>query len=66
VAVTVALGAEDRTLLLSGPNAGGKTVALETIGLASLMAQSGIPVCASEAVLPLFAQVRADIGDHQS
>ncbi len=56
----------DRVLVVSGPNAGGKTVALKTVGLAALMAQSGIPVTACRARLPLFRQVRADIGDHQS
>ncbi len=53
-------------LILSGPNAGGKTVALKTIGLLSLMNQSGLPVPARDAVLPIFRQVLADIGDHQS
>ncbi|MCH7781413.1 MAG: endonuclease MutS2, partial [Acidobacteria bacterium] len=56
----------DRILVLSGPNTGGKTIALKSLGLAVLMAQSGIPVSAVEASLPLFAQVRADVGDHQS
>ncbi|TDI45589.1 MAG: hypothetical protein E2P01_10485 [Acidobacteria bacterium] len=56
----------DRILVLSGPNTGGKTIALKSLGLAVLMAQSGIPVIAVEASLPLFAQVRADVGDHQS
>ncbi len=53
-------------LVLSGPNAGGKTVALKTIGLIALMNQSGIPVPAREAVLPVFREILADIGDHQS
>lgn len=56
----------DRVLVISGPNAGGKTVALKAIGLAVLMAQSGIPVAARRARLPLYAQVRADVGDRQS
>jgi len=56
----------DRILVVSGPNTGGKTVALKSLGLAVLMAQSGIPVHADEALLPLFRQVRADVGDHQS
>jgi DNA mismatch repair protein MutS2 len=52
--------------VLSGPNTGGKTVAIKTFGLAVLMAQSGIPVPAAEARLPLYRQLRCDIGDHQS
>jgi len=56
----------DRVLVVSGPNTGGKTVALKSVGLAVLMAQTGIPVTAVEAALPLFGQVRSDVGDHQS
>ncbi|MDL1970357.1 MAG: endonuclease MutS2 [Candidatus Desulfofervidaceae bacterium] len=54
-----------KTLIVSGPNAGGKTVALKTMGLFILMLQSGIPVPAEEVYLPVFEQVFTDIGDEQ-
>lgn len=66
VPLTVALSDDARQLIISGPNTGGKTVSLKTIGLLSLMAQAGIPVPAVEAQLPLFTGVYADIGDAQS
>lgn len=66
VPLDVELGPDDRVLVLSGPNTGGKTVALKTLGLAVLSAHSGLPVVAAEARLPSYRQLRADIGDHQS
>ena len=66
VAMTLALGGAERLLVISGPNTGGKTVALKTTGIAALSAQSGIPVAAQRAVLPLFDRILVDIGDEQS
>ena len=66
VPMTLTLGGEERVLVISGPNTGGKTVALKTTGMAALAAQSGIPVAAKRAVLPLFDLVLVDIGDEQS
>jgi DNA mismatch repair protein MutS2 len=66
VPVSLSLDQSERTLLISGPNTGGKTVALKTVGLLALMTHAGLPVPALEAEFPLFDQVLADIGDHQS
>jgi DNA mismatch repair protein MutS2 len=66
VPFTLTLDPDCRTLLISGPNTGGKTVTLKTVGVIALMAQAGLPVPCSSAELPLFEQVLADIGDHQS
>lgn len=66
VPMSLVLGGEERLLVISGPNTGGKTVALKTTGLAALAAQAGIPVAAQRAVLPLFDRVLVDIGDDQS
>ena len=66
VPISLELDARRNALIISGPNAGGKTVALKTAGLFSLMAQMGFHVPARDAVLPVFGQVFADIGDQQS
>ena len=63
----ILLAGGQRALILSGPNAGGKTAVLKTAGLLCLMAQSGIPITGAEgSEVPCFASVFADIGDDQS
>jgi DNA mismatch repair protein MutS2 len=66
VPLSLALGGDETVTVISGPNTGGKTVALKSVGLAALSAQSGIPVAADRAELPIFDRVLADIGDEQS
>ena len=66
VPISLELTRDRRTLLISGPNTGGKTVTLKTVGLLSLMAQSALPVPALDAEFPMFEEVLADIGDYQS
>lgn len=66
VPVSLTLTRDVRTLLISGPNTGGKTVSMKTAGLLTLMAHCAMPVPADEAEFSLFDQVLADIGDNQS
>jgi len=66
VPVSVDLDRDQGVMLITGPNAGGKTVTLKTVGLLAMMAQSGLHVPAEEAHFPRFDGVYADIGDQQS
>jgi len=66
VPLILELTADERQLIISGPNTGGKTVALKTVALLAMMAQAGIPVPAASASFPVFTAFLADIGDAQS
>ncbi len=66
VPISLELGGAQTVMLITGPNAGGKTVALKTVGLLSVMAQAGLHVPADEARFPRFDGIYTDIGDQQS
>lgn len=67
VPIDIVIGGENKTLIITGPNTGGKTVSLKTLGLFSLMMQSGLQVPLLEgSVMGIFSEVLVDIGDEQS
>lgn len=67
VPLDLALGEDAATIIITGPNAGGKSVTMKTVGLCALMVQSGIPVpCDAESEFPIYEDVYVDIGDEQS
>ena len=66
VPTTISIDAGHPVLLITGPNAGGKTVALKTVGLLAMMAHAGLQIPAGDAVLPRLDGIYADIGDQQS
>lgn len=67
VPISLEFGQKQHSMIITGPNTGGKTVTLKTIGLFAMMVQSGIPIPADHGTcLPVFTQILADIGDEQS
>ena len=67
IPLDLTLGDEATTIIITGPNAGGKSVTMKTVGLSALMVQSGIPVpCDAASEFPVYKSVHVDIGDEQS
>ncbi len=67
VPVNIRLGGDFDTLVITGPNTGGKTVTLKTLGLFALMAQSGLHIpCDDNSTVPIYGRVLVDLGDEQS
>lgn len=67
IPIDITLGEKATTVIITGPNAGGKSVTMKTVGLTALMVQSGIPVpCDAASEFPVYDSVHVDIGDEQS
>jgi DNA mismatch repair protein MutS2 len=67
VPLNIEIGRDFQGMVITGPNTGGKTVALKTVGLLAMMAQSGLPIpAAPESYVPIFDNIFSDIGDEQS